>query len=999
MRFGDLPRVARLYVASICGLAVVQAALAAWQPSAQAPLERFALLVLAATIAHSFPVSTPGKQSYHVSLPFFITAIILLAPLQFVALVVLVHIVEQVRQRRSAFAQIFNTAAYVVTGLVAQAAYRALWPAQAELTADLSQPACLAAGLAAAIVFALLNRVLVSMAIWLGNRISPRDQHMFEGEALLTDAVLLLMGLPLAHLTVVAPWAAAVGAAPLWLIHRVLDLPNMRDQRRQDGLTELFTAPYLTETCTRELNRGGRFNRPVSLILLDMDGLGELNAAHGHQAGDAVLRATARTIKRATREYDLPARLAGGLFAVLLPETDLAAAQVVAERIRRTTAERRHEVPNSVEQARLTVSIGGAVHVGGVATAAELFEAAQAALARAKSDGGNRIDFATIHGVTLAPAPSDAAAQAVDEPLAGIPSPVRTVVPAAQPVAATWIRRAVIGGVGGLLLAVFLVQSEALLDWRLLVVMTGLAALAGLAFYFKPLTVALALAVELHRSPARLWAARYWRLWPQYLALCTAGALVVYAYHRFGLAGATTMAAAALMFRHLAGQYVDRTLESVRKLRTATEQLEHRAFHDPLTSLANRALFAERLEHAMVRAGPGSVAVLFLDLDNFKTVNDTLGHAAGDALLIAAAERLLQCVRREDTIARLGGDEFTVLLEDMHDPSDAARMAERIGEALRTPFELAGQSVTISSSIGIALDTDRSHGPDDLMREADMAMYRAKSGGKARYEIFDTGMGSRAVERLELETELRHAVQRGELVLHYQPVVSLSTGQAEAVEALLRWQHPRRGLLVAAEFLPMAIETGTMVELGNWALQQACADAANWQHLRPGLGVQVNVAPRELEQPALAASVAAALSATGLPPAYLRLEIPETTLAQEGESTATVLEELSALGVRLALDDVAGGVSSLGLLARLPVDVLKISPSAADSPTLIRATVALAAALGMTVTAQAVAGVDQSSRLAALGCSHAQGPLFGKPITADCVPELFSSLETAQLAA
>src|SRR5712692_2298670 len=432
MRFGDLPRAARLYVAGICGLAVLQVALVAWQPSTQAPFERLILLILAAAVAHSFPVNTPGKQAYHVSLPFFVAAIILLAPVQYAVLVVVVHIAEQVRKRRSAFAQIFNAAAYTLAGAVAQAAYRALWPGQGELIAALSQPACLAAGLAAAIVFALLTRVLVSMAIWLGNRISPRDQHIFEGEALLTDAVLLLMGLPLAHLTLVAPWAAAVGAAPLWLIHRVLDLPNLRDQRRQDGLTELFTAPYLTETCTRELNRGGRFNRPLSLLLLDVDGLGELNAVHGQQAGDAVLRGTARTIRRATREYDLPARLAGGLFAVLLPETDLAAAQAVAERIRRTTADRRHEVPNSVEQARLTVSLGCAVCSGGKTTATALFEASQAALARAKADGGNRVEFAIVHG-----ARSPAPIQLVEEPLPSNITPIHTHRAAPRPPAVT----------------------------------------------------------------------------------------------------------------------------------------------------------------------------------------------------------------------------------------------------------------------------------------------------------------------------------------------------------------------------------------------------------------------------------------------------------------------------------------------------------------------------------------------------------------------------------
>src|SRR5919202_6362206 len=259
---------------------------------------------------------------------------------------------------------------------------------------------------------------------------------------------------------------------------------------------------------------------------------------------------------------------------------------------------------------------------------------------------------------------------------------------------------------------------------------------------------------------------RLWRMWPRYAALAAAALTVVYAYVRVGLIGAIVIAASVALVRHLAGRHIDRTLDGVRKLRTANEQLEHQAFHDPLTRLANRALFAERLEHAMLRAGTGSVAVLFLDLDNFKTVNDKLGHAAGDALLVAASQRLLSCVRREDTIARLGGDEFTVLLEDMRDPSDAARMAERISESLRAPFDIQGQEACISSSIGIALDTDRSHAPDDLMREADIAMYRAKSGGKSRYEIFDPAMAVRALERLELETELRAAIARDELIMH-----------------------------------------------------------------------------------------------------------------------------------------------------------------------------------------------------------------------------------------
>jgi diguanylate cyclase (GGDEF)-like protein len=549
--------------------------------------------------------------------------------------------------------------------------------------------------------------------------------------------------------------------------------------------------------------------------------------------------------------------------------------------------------------------------------------------------------------------------------------------------------------------AVFTVGSIGGLDVALLGTMAGLAVLGGLAFYLKTLPVALTLAMELYRKPAGLWAGRYWRLWPTYLALATTGWLTAYAFERFGVACALAVVAVAFLFRHLSGRYVDRTLDNVRRLRAANEQLQHRAFHDPLTSLANRALFAERLQHAMVRSEEGSVAVLFVDLDNFKHVNDKFGHAAGDKLLVAASERLLQCVRREDTIARLGGDEFTVLLENMRDPSDAARMAERMCASLRTPFAIDGHKVCISSSIGIALDTDRGHQPDDLMREADMAMYRAKSGGKARYEIFDTGVGSRAIERLEFETELRQAVERCELVLHYQPVVDLATGSIDAVEALMRWNHPRHGLLLPAEFLNVADETGIIVDLGRWALEQACRDAAEWQRTQPGLIVQVNVSPKELNRSEFTVTLAEVLAASGLPANCLRLEIPESGVAEDGngQATAATLDALHALGVRLALDDVGGGSLPLAWLSRLPVDVLKIGVQALESPALVRASVALGGALGMTVTAQGIDDADHATRLAAFGCQHAQGYLFGAPESAAAISHLLGADPAVGLAA
>ena len=989
MRFGDLPRVAQLYVTSVLALALALTALAASTPSANATVELFILLTLGTTIAHCFPVSTPLKHTYYISLPLLVAALIVLGPLQLVGLVVVIHVGGWMRRRRRrAVTQIFNIAAYVVTGLAAQALYHGLWTAQA---VDLSQPSCLIAAVCAAVAFAMLNRLLVSLAIWLGNGLSPRNQHLFEIESLLIDGVMLLMGVPLAHLAQIAPWGVAVGAAPLWLIHRVLDLPNIRAQSRQDGLTELFTAPYLTETCTREINRGRRFNRPLCLLLLDLDALGELNANHGHQSGDLVLRATARVIGQALREYDLPARLAGGLFAVLLPETDLAQAQAVAERIRRTAAEKRHEIPGSVERARVTLSIGGAIVTGQQVTATELFEAAQSALDRAKREGGNQIEFEAARTLEAA---TSAEPEAEPAPATTVATPARngrwftTQIRARRRALALYAL--VTAG-----LALYLIRVVGQPGWELLATVLGLAGLAGMAFHFKSLPMALALAGEMNRSGAGLLARRYWRMWPQYASIGIGCLLVLYAWETVGLTAALAVTVFALLVQHMAGRYVDRTLESVRTLRNTNEALEHQAFHDALTGVPNRALFAERLEHAMLRAGKGSVAVLFIDLDNFKSVNDTFGHAAGDALLVSTTGRLLQCVRRADTIARLGGDEFTVLLEDMHDPSDAARMAERIGETLRLPFELDGRQVVVSSSIGIALDVDRTHRPDDLLREADMAMYRAKSAGKSRYEIFDPAMAERATERLELESELRQAVARGELGVRYRSVFSLATDRAELFEAVLRWHHPRRGWLEADEFLRVAEESGVIVELGAWTLEQACRDAAEWQSIRPGVAVQVRLTRREFEQGDVVRRVASTLQVADLDPRGLCVEVSESLLADDAGLIASALDELAKLGVRTVLADVGAGPSSLAVFSQLSIDELKLAPGATASSGLVRASVALAATFGITVTALGVEQPDQADRLAALGCHRAQGSLYGEWMVASAVAD-FLEAESAQ---
>ncbi len=437
-------------------------------------------------------------------------------------------------------------------------------------------------------------------------------------------------------------------------------------------------------------------------------------------------------------------------------------------------------------------------------------------------------------------------------------------------------------------------------------------------------------------------------------------------------------------------------LLDVTAAKEAEEQLRHQAFHDPLTGLANRALFTDRVEHALdLRRRAGTdVAVLFLDLDDFKTVNDTLGHPAGDALLQAVAERLSGALSRSHTVARFGGDEFAVLVEDVADGSSAVDIAANLLTELTKPFRLDGREVFVTASIGIAVG-----GPAaELLRSADVAMYRAKAAGKSQYVVYAPRMDEDVVGRLELVGALRRASIQEEFVIHYQPTVELATGSLVGVEALLRWHHPTRGLVPPLEFIPLAEETGSIVEIGRWVLEQACTQTAAWRRALPGaqaLQVSVNVSIRQVRRPGLVDDLRHALSVSGLPPEALTLEITESVLARE--EMTSILEEVSALGVRLALDDFGTGYSSLSLLQNLPVDTLKIDRSfirrvdAAERRAFVRAILDLAQALELPVVAEGIEEPEQVLELERLGCRLGQGFYFARPLDAASFESLFGT--------
>ena len=440
-------------------------------------------------------------------------------------------------------------------------------------------------------------------------------------------------------------------------------------------------------------------------------------------------------------------------------------------------------------------------------------------------------------------------------------------------------------------------------------------------------------------------------------------------------------------------------LREVGERRRAEEQLYHHAFHDALTGLPNRALFLDHLRVLIERDKRQRAqlfAVFFIDLDRFKLVNDSLGHLKGDQLLIAVARRLEKCLRASDVLARLGGDEFMILLESLHHPSDAVRIADNILSSLQTPFVVGDHELYVSGSVGIALSSTNYATAEAMMRDADTAMYRAKMSGKARYELFDKEMHTQGVERLQLESELRRAVARDEFRVYYQPIIDLSKDQVSGFEALVRWQHPTRGLVTPADFISVAEETGIIVQIGQWVLRESCRQQQIWESKRllhapnrEPLTMSVNLSFKQFLQPDLAEQVEAAMTETGLDPQLLKLEITETHVMENSDLAIKTMNRLHSLGVELSLDDFGTGYSSLDHLHRLPVKTLKIDRSfverisnSNEGSQIVQTIVMLAHNLGMKVIAEGIETEEQLTFIRNLGGECGQGFLFSPPLSA-----------------
>jgi diguanylate cyclase (GGDEF)-like protein/PAS domain S-box-containing protein len=433
--------------------------------------------------------------------------------------------------------------------------------------------------------------------------------------------------------------------------------------------------------------------------------------------------------------------------------------------------------------------------------------------------------------------------------------------------------------------------------------------------------------------------------------------------------------------------------------RNAEEEIVRRAFYDSLTGLPNRALFMDNLWRSVElakRRKTYTFAVLFIDLDRFKIVNDSLGHLAGDALLVSIAQRLEKCLRQTDLLARLSGDEFAILLDHIHGADDARTVADRIQAELARPIDLDAHSVFTTASIGIALSSDRYEKPEDMLRDADMAMYKAKASGKARYEIYDSAMHDQVLKLLYLENDLRRAIAQNELRVFFQPIVDLETGRVIGLEALVRWEHPQHGLIPPGEFIPVAEETGSIVEIDRWVLLNACEQVARWNAedlVDEPLSVSVNLSSKQFSRGDLVGFVEWAIDETGLDPTCLKLEITESALMENPDTAADMLSRLKALGIDLLIDDFGTGYSSLSYLHNFPIDTLKIDrafvaklirPERKDHE-IVRSIVMLAHNLGLDVIAEGVETSEQLAALRQLTCRYGQGYLFSPPLPPDAL--------------
>ena len=749
----------------------------------------------------------------------------------------------------------------------------------------------------------------------------------------------------------------------------------VRVRAEQDALTGLRNHGSFQRELSEAVAGGGR---PFSILMLDMDAFKAFNDACGHPAGDALLAAIARVMAGATRDGDRLYRYGGDEFAAILPGADRNAAHEVAERIRRAVAELSAETGGPP----VTISVGIACYPDDGQTKDALVGLADQAMYLAKPTGplgrrGHEPD-ADPYLRTL----DETALALLDRQ--GQDQLLETILARAT---------ALLGTPHG-----FLYLAEP--DDAVLVVRYGVGLYADLVGFRLPVDLGLAGHVFQTAKPLAIDDYDRWSGRSMDLPSRTFGSVVGVPLSTAGrVVGVLGLSSGATERRW--GPREIGTLTSFAQLASIAldnarlvDEAQRGALYDLATGLPNRELLTDRIAHALASSragGPDAVGVILLDLDRFKVINETVGHTVGDRLLIQVGQRLVACLRPGDTVARFGGDEFGILLEEVPSAEEAHRIADRIEADLGTPFSMGDREWFISASLGISLGRPGRATPEEMLREAEIAMVKAKSDPAKRHALFEPSMSRQTIERIDLENDLRGGIERGELRLHYQPLIDLATDRIVGFEALVRWQHPVRGLIPPLSFVPLAEETGLILPLGRWVLEQACRQARAWRDARPAgppLFMSVNLSARQFAQPELVDQVREILDETGLDPAALEIEITESVLMDQSEAGVRTLRQLRETGVRLVLDDFGTGYSSLSYLRHLPLDTIKIDRTfvaGLDDETdrsIVDAVIALAHGLRISVVAEGIETETQAELLRGMGCDVGQGYLFARPLPA-----------------
>ena len=729
----------------------------------------------------------------------------------------------------------------------------------------------------------------------------------------------------------------------------------------------------------------GAGGRPVSILMLDLDAFKAYNDACGHPAGDALLAALAKTLEGATRDGDCLYRYGGDEFAAILPGADRQVAHEIAERVRHAVA----ELSDATGGPRVTISVGVACYPDDGRTKDALVGVADRALYLAKPVGRSAVGLEPV----------------ADPYLRALGETALSLLDRHDP---TVLLETIMTRATSLLgtphCYIYLVEPG---DEELVVRHgTGLF----LDYLGHRMPVRDGLAGHVFRTAAPLAIDDYdaWTGRSSNIPVGSIGAVVGVPLMSAGRVVGVLGLASGEIQRSWGQREID-ALTSFAQLASIAldnarlvDAAQRGALYDPTTGLPNRELLTDRIAHALASSRPeagNQVGVILLDLDRFKVINESVGHNVGDRLLIAVGQRLVACLRPGDTVARFGGDEFGILLDEVADADEARTIAERIGAALRAPFPMGAREWFISASIGISLGRPGRATPEEMLREAEIAMVRAKSDPSTRHALFEPSMSDQTIERIDLENDLRQAIERGELRLHYQPLVDLATERIVGFEALVRWQHPVRGLVPPSAFIPLAEETGLILPLGRWVLETACRQARTWRDARPNgseLFMSVNLSARQFVQPDLVDQVAAILADTGLDPQGLEIEITESVLMDQSEAGIRTLGRLRELGVRLVLDDFGTGYSSLSYLKHLPLDTIKIDRTfvaglaGVTDRSIVEAVVALARGLRIGVVAEGIETEAQFRILRDIGCDVGQGYLFARPLPASEAARLIS---------